>query len=119
MLSPDVRAKTVFARLEARHGRTSRRYDAAEIVAEPMRQRVRRHAPEIAAHDLVVDGIEARGMNFDQHFTGPHDRIGNVRERDVGGDRAIAGELIGTHRNLLRRQSETSNSKYDVVRGSP
>ena len=48
-------------------------------------------------HDLEVDRIEAGGMDFDQDVAGARDRIGDFRQADMVGDRAIAVENKGSH----------------------
>ena len=48
-------------------------------------------------HDLEVDRIETGGMDFDQDVVGARDRIGDFRQADMIGDRAIAAENKGSH----------------------
>ena len=56
---------------------------------------------EIAVHDLVVDRIEAGGVDLDHDLAGIGDRIGNLYQPDLVGDRSVTGENKPAHQSIL------------------
>jgi hypothetical protein len=55
-------------------------------------------------HDLEIDWIEAGGMDLDQDIVRARDRIGDIGQADMVGDRAIAVENKGSHGSSCRAE---------------
>jgi hypothetical protein len=73
--------------------------------------------------DLEVDRIEAGGMDFDSNVAGTRDRIGDFRQADMVGDRAIAIENKGSHGSSCRveefwqQQGERGRARRNLFGG--
>jgi hypothetical protein len=96
--------KDRIARFEFRRPGPHRGHDTAGIEPERARQLIFRNALQIAMRDLEVDRIEAGGMDFDSDVAGARGRIGDFRQADMVGDRAIAVENKGSHESSCRAE---------------